>query len=110
MSKVEHGHRSTSDDVFGAYVAILEFQEVGRPSSYIDLGTGLSSVLTLVNWAFDNAIPISIGVEAQTSNYMLARKSAALNGLNAEILLGDMREIVLEGQFELVTGNFQTIA
>lgn len=88
------GHRFTTDDVCTAYFAYTEMtpfiaQGTGRndghidkpTSSHLDLGCGLGSVLLMLKWKFGSSLQKSIGIEAQTANLSLARRSILFNGL-----------------------------
>lgn len=100
------GHRFTTDDVCTAYFAYNEMKEAiignrvqnivqnlhlescsntspssSQPSSHLDLGCGLGSVLLMLKWKFRENIHQSIGVEAQGANLDLARRSIVYNGL-----------------------------
>ncbi|MCC6558821.1 MAG: methyltransferase domain-containing protein [Polyangiaceae bacterium] len=99
------GHRFSLDDLATAWVAVG-----ARPGArtVLDLGCGVGSVLLMVAWRLRGAR--MFGVEAQEGSAGLARRSAALNGLEGrvEIACGDLREIVREGAYpacDLVTGT-----
>ena len=50
-------------------------------SSHLDLGCGLGSVLMMLKWKFRKNVLRSVGVEAQSANLDLARRSIIFNGL-----------------------------
>lgn len=97
----EHGHRMTSDDVSTAAIAIMNTPVVQR---HLDLGTGLGSVLNIVNWYHDC---FSVGVEAQQVNYNLALKTIEFNGIvdKCQLIHSDFRHLGDIGLFDLVTGT-----
>jgi tRNA1Val (adenine37-N6)-methyltransferase len=103
--QLEHGHRVTTDDIVAAYVAITNAPSV---ESYLDIGTGLGSVLTIVNWAFHGRIQRSFGIEAQEIHVELARRTIDINGTNATIVHYDLRDMPLSSikqEFDLITGT-----
>jgi ubiquinone/menaquinone biosynthesis C-methylase UbiE len=105
------GHRFTTDDICTAYFAHNEMKDAitanraqnstqniaqnrdntisglspppssSQPSSHLDLGCGMGSVLLMLKWNFGDSIKQSIGMEAQGANLELGRRSAAYNGL-----------------------------
>ncbi|KAI8912683.1 hypothetical protein EDD86DRAFT_202038 [Gorgonomyces haynaldii] len=109
--QLEFGHRMTTDDVLGGYVAIEHMKALKPPKKYLDLGTGLGSVLNLVNWAFHDSIEKSVGVEAQLLHVNLARKTLEFNGISdkVQIVHQDLRHLIEEDclydTFDLITGT-----
>ena len=89
------GHRFTTDDVCTAYFAYTEMKAAimdgneenrddicqAQTSSHLDLGCGLGSVLLMLKWKFGTQLQRSVGIEAQTSNLSLAKRSILFNGL-----------------------------
>lgn len=114
LYQLEYGHRMTSDDLLGAAITISHYEKVGSfPLTYLDIGTGLGSVMNLINWAFFGKLEQSVGVEAQNIHVKLARKTLHVNGLDDKctIIHQDLRELVqksgsqLSGKFNLITGT-----
>jgi tRNA1(Val) A37 N6-methylase TrmN6 len=105
----KHGHRFSSDDVVTAFMA---HQALPAPSTHIDLGTGLGSVLLLLAWK--NQEVRSVGIEAQLTSFTLLLENVARNHLAHRVrtVFGDLREpeVLAQategfGTFELVTGT-----
>lgn len=94
------GHRYSLDDVATAWEAAR-----ARPAArrYLDLGCGIGSVMLMV--AYKLAPAEVIGVEAQDVSIGLARENARRNGLDARLVHGDLRDVRLEGTFDLITGT-----
>ncbi|KAI9006185.1 hypothetical protein BC832DRAFT_556323 [Gaertneriomyces semiglobifer] len=112
------GHRYTTDEVCTAALAIQYMKRHALPvRNYVDIGTGLASVLNMVSWNLYEDIVTAVGIEAQSVHVELARKTIDFNGNDrAEIRHGDLRDIVddvakrkalvPEGPvFDLVTGT-----
>jgi len=100
----KHGHRAASDDVFLSWVAARVCPGAER---VLDLGSGKGTVAMLLLRCLPRCRVI--GVEALEVSHDLARRNAALNGLDDryEPRLGDLRDSsVLEGEppFDLITG------
>jgi tRNA1(Val) A37 N6-methylase TrmN6 len=82
----------TVDDVcVGAIASALDF----KIETYLDLGTGLGSVLNIVNWKRHGEIKRAFAFEAQEKNYRLANKTVQYNGINqiVDIMNFDMRTL-----------------
>lgn len=94
------GHRYSLDDVVTAWEAVS-----ARPQarSHLDLGCGIGSVLLMVAYKLRGAR--HVGVEAQEISIRLARENVRRNGLDAELVHGDLREVRLAPRFELITGT-----
>ena len=114
LYQLEKGHRFTTDDILTAYVAAKSVLENHlHPKSYLDLGTGLGSVLMSVLWKLFDSLDIVAGVEAQSVHLELAKRSLAFNGCLEKCRLehGDLRDLdhlqTLFGtsQFDLLTGT-----
>ncbi len=95
----QRGHRWSLDDLVTAH-----FVE-GIPSTCLDLGCGIGSVLLMTAWRFPAAM--CTGVEAQAVSAALARKSIEWNGVGNRVTLreGDFRTVTVNRTFQLVTGT-----
>ena len=96
------GHRFSTDDFLTAWLAVD-----ARPDALhlLDLGSGIGSVglMTLYHLSRDAHLTM---VEAQEVSHALAEQTVALNALpNVTAILGDLRDTVPEGPFDLVTGS-----
>jgi tRNA1Val (adenine37-N6)-methyltransferase len=107
----ENGHRMTTDDVC---VAAIACQQPIQIKSYLDLGTGLGSVLNMINWKKFQEIEECCGLEVQEANYRLAKKTIEFNGIDHIVTLFkiDMRVLLTEAHqclsgktFDLITGT-----
>lgn len=98
----QRGHRWSLDDLATAAFAA---QRVDAPTSCLDLGCGIGSVLLMIAWRFPHAR--CLGIEAQDVSAALAAKSIAWNGATDRVALrhGDFRDAALEPTFDLVTGT-----
>lgn len=96
------GHRYSTDDVVTAWYGTTHAPRVDRAA---DLGSGIGSVALISAWRLPGAHFTT--VEAQERSIRLARKSVRYNGLEPRFTLhhGDLREVTLEGSFDLVTGS-----
>lgn len=97
------GHRYSLDDVLTAWEA-AQF----APTTHVDLGCGIGSVLLMVAYKHPNAR--SVGIEAQHVSFELAQRNVLRNALNARVDLhrGDLRDPDWSdrlGKFDLVTGT-----
>ena len=96
------GHRFSADDVVTAWVAAR-----ARPRAHdvLDLGCGLGTVLLHLAWSMPAAR--LVGVEAQAMSYALCMRNIAHNRLGERVAAwhGDLREVRLDGPFDLVTGT-----
>jgi tRNA1Val (adenine37-N6)-methyltransferase len=106
----QKGHRWSLDDLVTAWVARRRVR-VSEPQEFIDLGTGLGSVLMLLAWTYPEAR--LWGVEAQAARANRARRSLCYNGAEdrTTIVDGDIREAgttlrhLLPRSPQLVTGT-----
>ena len=96
------GHRFSTDDVLTAWYGTQWAPRVERAA---DLGSGIGSVALVVAWRLPAARIIT--VEAQAESVRLARKSVRHNGLESRVTIhqGDLRELVTDERFDLVTGS-----
>ncbi|HTM46556.1 MAG TPA: hypothetical protein VL137_16475 [Polyangiaceae bacterium] len=99
------GHRTGTDDVLTAWFAAHRFQRA--PGRYLDLGTGVGSVLLMT--AHRLRPQISLGVEAQEQSAVLARRSLAELAdpqLSVDIVHADFRFHDFSGEtFDLITAS-----
>lgn len=100
--QLEKGHRYSTDDVLTAWYGTTHAPRVGRAA---DLGSGIGSVALISAWRLPGATFCT--VEAQEISIRLARKSVRYNGVEERFTLvhGDLRDVALDGQFDLVTGS-----
>ena len=113
----KNGHKITTDDCFIGALVVKHFSILGniqKPKKYLDLGTGLGSVLQLVTWGLELENNNVIGIEAQKIHVELARKSLFINNCSANIIHADLRELAQYSQkdwsdcdveFDLITGT-----
>ncbi len=101
------GHRTSTDDVLTAWFAVA--RNAGKQvDRYLDLGTGIGSVLLMV--AHRLRPRQTCGIEAQAQSVTMARRSVAeLPGHDRaaiEIVEADFRHEQLNGEsFDLITGS-----
>jgi tRNA1(Val) A37 N6-methylase TrmN6 len=97
------GHRWSLDDLVTAWYAARACDVA--PAAVLDLGTGIGSILLMLAWRFPEAR--LVGVEAQPASAALARRSIRYNGIEdrCHLITQDLREVRLEGRFELVTAS-----
>jgi len=104
--QLSRGHRFSTDDLVCAWRSSLAAPDATR---LLDLGCGIGSVgLSVLHRAPSTAT--LVGVEAQEVSVGLARRTVALNGLEAHatILQGDLRDPSVlpdDARFELITGS-----
>lgn len=101
------GHRYSTEDVVTAWSAGRLVSRCERDSKkyvlrhYVDMGTGIGSVLQMVTWQLmTNAcrskhVVRCMGVEAQKQSLDMARRSVAYNGCDetCSVVRGDLREL-----------------
>ncbi len=102
----QDGHRWSLDDLLTAWLAARLVP--CPPARYLDMGSGVGSVLMMLAWKFPNAL--GVGIEAQDISVGLARRSLAYNGIDNRVTLhhADFRDppAELQGQtFPLITGT-----
>ena len=101
------GHRTSTDDILPAWLA-CRLLEGRRPTTYIDIGCGIGSVLLMTAWRLR---PHQCwGVEAQAQSAMMARRSVRELPDGAppiEVVVGDMRSVDVTAlpKAELITGS-----
>ncbi len=101
-----NGHRWSLDDLVTAWVARRACRT--PPQTFLDLGSGLGSVLLMMAWSFRDAS--GLGIEAQSISVDLARRSLLWNGADrrCRILHGDFRQpgtLPESPSFDLITGT-----
>ena len=109
------GHKFTTDDVCTAGFTIQVVQEDALPvKRYMDLGTGLGSVLMMVTWNLFDKLEHIGAIEAQSKHIELVQRSIRLNGIKEliDIHHGDLRSLdqitKLKNHlnsFDLITGT-----
>ena len=97
------GHRHSTDDLLTAWYALEKSPPVER---CLDLGTGIGTVGLLVLSGLTPSAHLTC-VEAQDISYRFLQENLALNGVGARVssLHGDLRALVLDERFPLVTGS-----
>lgn len=103
--QLRKGHRFSTDDVLTAWYGTSWAPSAGR---VLDLGSGIGSVGMIAAWRLPGAQ--FVAVEAQDESVVLARKSAAYNGLAAryDIRCADFRTpdaLRADERFDLVLGS-----
>jgi len=98
------GHRWSLDDLVTAWTAAEEMAP-SPPARSADLGCGIGTVLMLLAWRFPAAG--LVGIEAEEEKAALARRSLRWNGCadRCDVRVADLRDVALEGCFDLVTGT-----
>lgn len=108
--QIQQGHRSTTDDFVVAYTAIKEGRRIGSSFKYIDIGTGLGTILNIVNWSFGARILHSIGFEAQMRHVSLCKKTIEFNGVpNCQVIHGDLRDVASGNMMSLEPHSYSLI-
>ena len=122
--QVVGGHRYSTEDVVVAFLAGHVVRNLSQRDSsygvshYLDLGTGIGSVLQMTTWQLLQ-IPKSrdvrsIGVEAQSKSANMARRSIMYNGVDNQcrVVHGDIRSSFDDSsdsekktKFSLITGT-----
>ena len=108
LHQIEFGHKVTTDDYLVAAVAAEHFSnhKLPDPMKYLDLGTGLGSVLMLVTSALNlNNRSTLHGVEIQSRHVDLARRSLELNSVKATIFHSDLRDFEPLEVYDLITAT-----
>ncbi len=95
------GHRFSTDDFLTAWLAVDAQPNALR---LLDLGSGIGSVGLMTLYHLPPGAHLTM-VEAQEISHALAKETIGLNALDVTALLGDLREVALEGSFELITGS-----
>jgi tRNA1(Val) A37 N6-methylase TrmN6 len=99
------GHRFSTDDLLTAWYGTTKCPSASR---VLDLGSGIGSVGMMAAWRLPGARFVTL--EAQDISVRLARRSAALNGIESRYLIleGDLRDpshLAGEDPFDLVLGS-----
>lgn len=97
------GHRHSADDVLTAWYAL----QISPPvAAHLDLGTGIGTVGLLTLWGMGAEARLTC-VEAQEISYRLLQSNIDANGLRQRVDCshGDLRELVLDRKFPLITGS-----
>jgi tRNA1Val (adenine37-N6)-methyltransferase len=108
IQQIEFGHKVTTDDYICAAGAVQHFRDssLPDPAKFLDLGTGLGSVLMLVTAGLDlNSKSLIHGIEIQDRHVNLARKSLALNEIIATIFHSDLRDFSPATTYDLITAT-----
>ena len=98
------GHRYSTEDVVTSYLAGRSIRNASkqdptfRVTNYLDLGTGIGSVLQMVTWQllqtkYSRDVVSCVGVEAQKKSAAMARRSILYNGVEGQcrVVHGDIR-------------------
>lgn len=96
------GHRHSTDDVMTGWYAA---EVVPHAARILDLGSGIGGVGLIALWRSPDASLVAI--EAQEVSYALLAGNVARNGLASRVrtIHGDLRDVRVEGTFDLVTGS-----
>lgn len=105
----KRGHRHSTDDLLTGWYA-LETKPRGAPlTRALDLGTGIGGVGLLVLSGLLEHDPAAhlVAIEAQDVSFRFFEENVRANGIAANVtpLHGDLRALVLEERFLLVTGS-----
>ncbi len=105
LFQLREGHRFSTDDLLTAWYGTSWAPSAGV---VLDLGSGIGSVGMIAAWRLPGARFVT--VEAQEESVVLARKSAAYNGLEDryEIRQGDFRDASVfhaDERFDLILGS-----
>ncbi len=123
--QVVGGHRYSTEDVVVAFLAGRVVRNLSERdcsygvSHYLDLGTGIGSVLQMTTWQLLQIAKSrdvrSIGVEAQSKSANMARRSIMYNGVDNQchVVHGDIRSSFDDSssdsekktKFSLITGT-----
>jgi tRNA1Val (adenine37-N6)-methyltransferase len=96
------GHRHSTDDLLTGWYAVEVVPDARR---ILDLGSGIGSVGLIALWRSPRATLVAI--EAQEISFELLTGNIARNGLASRVraIHGDLRDVRLAEQFDLVTGS-----
>jgi tRNA1Val (adenine37-N6)-methyltransferase len=96
------GHRHSTDDLLTGWYAV---EIVTGARHILDLGSGIGSVGLIALWRSPHATLVAI--EAQKISFALLTDNIARNRLESRVraIHGDLREVRLAEQFDLVTGS-----
>lgn len=102
--QLRKGHRFSNDDKLCAWRA-AEWRPEAR--ELLDLGSGIGSVGLSTLWRMKHSTARLVMVEAQAVSTRLARRSIALNGLEARVSVveQDLRDFECDHHFDLITGS-----
>lgn len=102
--QLRKGHRFSNDDKLCAWRA-AEWRPEAR--ELLDLGSGIGSVGLSTLWRMKYSTARLVMVEAQAVSTRLARRSIAVNGLEARVSVveQDLRNFESDRQFDLITGS-----
>ena len=96
------GHRFSTDDFLTAWLAVEAQPKALR---LLDLGAGIGSVGLMTLYHLSREAHLTM-VEAQEVSHALANETVQMNALaNVTAILGDLREMRLEREFDLITGS-----
>lgn len=100
--QLNQGHRFSADDMLTAYTAARAAPTARR---LLDLGSGIGSVGLMTLYQLPGSTMVT--VEVQEVSVALQRETLALNGLQGRVqpVQGDLREVELEPEFDLITGS-----
>ncbi len=97
------GHRHSIDDALTAWYALQKRPDAMR---YLDLGAGVGTVGMIVLRGLADQATLTC-IEAHEPSYALLQANLECNGLLdcATAIHGDLREIILNSKFDLITGS-----
>eukprot|EP00924_Labyrinthula_sp_SR-Ha-C_P001629 maker-scaffold_18-snap-gene-4.39-mRNA-1 protein AED:0.00 eAED:0.00 QI:15/1/1/1/1/1/2/374/346 len=107
------GHRWSTDDLVTAYMAQKWFRKLNpahRKVNYIDIGTGIGSVLLMMNALLQSDYDLlSKGVEAQEPSFLDAQRNINLNKVPAKLFNCNLKDTAIfqspSETFDLITGT-----
>lgn len=102
----KNGHRHSTDDLLTGWYALEKRSLAPGGDRVLDLGAGIGSVGLLVLAGLGPEAKLT-AIEAQDISFRFLRENVHANRLDARVTMlhGDLRDIVLEERFPIVTGS-----